>query len=129
MNKTKNLNRSEKLTILAKHLIEVVCFEKKEFSIKDWIYTHDCGTAGCAVGYAMQMPIFNELGFSYHAERPSYNGKRDWEAVQCFFDLTFDQSQYLFYGPQYPNCWDTTAEEVAFRIFEFIEENPEINCK
>ncbi len=95
----------------------------------------DCGTAACAIGWAMHHGVFPQLirrrkttteGLNtvYDHMVPAYVSptgatKIDWEAVVEFFGLTASAATYLFSQTSYSN--DTaTPMEVAARIREVV---------
>lgn len=90
-----------------------------------------CGTTGCAVGWACTIPEFKAEGLHWDVsddgttDYPGY-GKDDtaeyataWEAVEVFFNINYDTADHLFSCGSYDNN-NATANEVADRIEEVI---------
>jgi hypothetical protein len=97
-----------------------------KFDIDNWVtgpgYTPlDCGTAGCAIGWALTEPWFNEEGLNLDGDStaPVYGGLDGWNAVQAFFGLHSGDAQGLF-----NQAWNVTEKptEVANLIREFVAE-------
>ena len=79
-----------------------------------------CGTSACAVGWGCASPALAEEGLRFatrwgSVESPSYDGRSDWDAVEAFFDLTFDEADFLFFDYD-----DPSKSAVVARIREFI---------
>ena len=84
------MNKIEKLT----HLITIL--EKipaKDFNIDTW----RCGTQGCALGWAACDPKFNEQGLDLtNWQVPLYDESLGIEAGSEFFEITLEESEFLF---------------------------------
>jgi hypothetical protein len=95
--------------------------ERVEFDLGSW----NCGTSACAVGHACLSPVFTEQGLAYDriTGDPLFEGRVAWPAVERFFDLSPDRAERLFADWRYENGVDTTPEQVATRIEEFITEH------
>jgi hypothetical protein len=83
----------------------------------------DCGTTGCAIGWACAMPFFIKEGFVWDLERhgPSFGNLTDWEAINAFFDIPARLSERLFLDMYY----DTNSAgpaNVADKIENFIRQ-------
>jgi hypothetical protein len=133
---------SKRLLTLAKHLRTV---PRKNFNMGQWchfpisglgrdgIFKHPCGTAGCAIGWATQIPEFYAAGlrlrlrirstdvrWSTNAAPVLVDGcdevyEHGFDAVQRFFDLPPRDAEFLF-GPG----GNFTASQVADRIEDFV---------
>lgn len=64
-----------------------------------------CGTAGCAVGWACEIPEFQALGLRLGLVngrasfgRPEFNGDEGFPAARSFFGLT-EEDTYLLFEP------------------------------
>ncbi len=91
-----------------------------EFNLDDW----HCGTSACAVGHACISPMIVGQWLTYDSVMPDpvFEGKVGWPAVERFFDLSTDEAEGLFGDWRYEGRSDTTPEQVATRIEEFIAE-------
>ena len=59
------------------------------------------------------------------AMEPVYQGKRNWEAVLAFFDVTGDQANTLF-SPEHKDAFETPQQWAAHcRLFLKINATPE----
>lgn len=57
----------------------------------------ECGTTGCAVGWATAHPEFKAQGFTLESGVPSLNAYcTSWSAVEIFFNLKPDMARYIF---------------------------------
>ena len=56
----------------------------------------DCGMVGCAGGHAAMDPEFNEMGLKLVEGVPVYKSFAGFDAIQTFFCLTMEQTQYIF---------------------------------
>ena len=90
------------------------------------------GTVACAIGWALLHKPFSDLGFRFKMIRHFYKGNpvvfltlvykenESWDAVNAFFDLSLDESFYLFDSNSYignPGLYD-----VLSRLKSFLEE-------
>jgi hypothetical protein len=75
---------------------------------------NDCGTTGCAIGWACVIPEFIEAGLVYKEEGPTFDGYVSWEATEAFFDIPPKVATLLFSSNEYP--FNTSAHVVADRI-------------
>lgn len=124
----------ERLETLAEVLDNV---PSEKFNINFWCRaaTESCGTAACAVGWAMNTPAFQKLGLkpiaistssaiqSLQFFGPFYHGLSDWDAVEAFFGLKEYQAFHLFLNTAYLTYHKVEPMEVAARIREFIATN------
>lgn len=59
-----------------------------------------CGFTACAVGWACAYPEFNKQGLRFRYQAPAFkrDGKEtvNWVAVGDFFDVTLEESRFLF---------------------------------
>lgn len=106
----------------------------KQFDISEWLkFNNECGTVGCAIGYASIDPWFNDHGFKLNeiilSERPHYvpiyKNKNDitfsgFTAVSEFFDISLDDTYKLFdnvEGYEY-----ITIDDIIEKVENFIYE-------
>ena len=85
--------------------------------------TFDCGFKGCAIGWA---PVFfPKSGFKIVNFVPYYKGETDVDAIQDFFDITYEEVYDLFVFPHsYKNeVPHTTPKMVARAIRKFVKEH------
>lgn len=112
------------------------------FNLRSWRsaksgYTHvsdavleslECGTTGCAVGWACSMPEFQAQGLAWGTDGISIAGypvyaqvdsvgnyrHSGWEAVEAFFDIDYSLAEHLFSSSEYAD--NATSLQVADRI-------------
>lgn len=137
-----NVERLNKLVELLESL------EPESFDLRSWVlkYNHvlidespqlvedhienPCGTVACAIGWACLNPDFNALGLKLDnspAElgEPTYYCPTDeWQysgfrAVAKFFDIGYENAEYLFLQQEYGEKV-ATKDEVIARIKEYI---------
>jgi len=113
----------------------------KTFGLDTWC---TCKTVGCAVGCSAMDPWFRRRGLTLKKYNgwiyddkvdhetctgktvhgtlyvPMYKGDEGDAAVQAFFDLSYEEMEYLFYASEYPKENATFPKEVAKRIRKFI---------
>lgn len=88
-----------------------------------------CNTAACAMGWAAVEPRFNAMGLKLRVMRsylspnstwyePTFNGLNGMEAACEFFDLTLDDTAYLFDPTAY--CKPALLPTVRRRVLEVI---------
>jgi hypothetical protein len=89
---------------------------------------NECGTAGCAVGWGMTIPVFRAEGLKAGQDTwndhcaPKYEGQIGWRAACAFFGVTWmdeGEGDYLFSGRSYPRKVKPAA--VAKRLREFAK--------
>lgn len=80
----------------------------------------DCGTSGCAIGWACAMPEFKAQGLTWGLWGPTVPNYDGWDAVMDFFDLKRADATYLFESESYDYDVDedTKPSDVAARIRE-----------
>jgi hypothetical protein len=105
-----------RLKLLADKLDTVQPFE---FNLGVWFRQNDCGTVGCAVGWACQVPELQEEGLHLKNSIPIYQDRYAWEAVLRFFNLNEDEAAYLFMPLSYDHR--RFPKDVADRIRNFIK--------
>lgn len=82
-----------------------------------------CGFAGCAVGWAAHVELFD--GFVMRDGDPLYQGKTDWDAVDELFGFKqapgelSKEGLILFSGSEYRG-YEATPAQVAARIRQFV---------
>ena len=83
----------------------------------------DCGTTGCAVGWACSMPEFQAEGFIWTLTGPGLlrkvGGISGWPAVRAFFDLVQEDATALFDEYSY-TARANGPKDVAQRIREMV---------
>jgi hypothetical protein len=90
-----------------------------------------CGTAACAVGWAAKDPVFNEQGFVLKGRRsiapvfvldatPGAYNPDNWDAVQLFFEIEFEDAWCLFGTNAYPADAEPAPADVIKRIRELL---------
>jgi len=83
------------------------------------VLAKDCGTAACAVGWAMADPLFRQQGFTCNRYGvPEFCNKENWVAVRSFFGLTEGTANLLFTSTTYFRA--TTPKEVIQRIEVYL---------
>lgn len=100
-------------------------------------YLGRCGTAACLAGWACAIPEFRSLGLGISHEYfhlypfylyPSFKEGIGFTAMEEFFDLTYDESKYLFAedGPSRAAVPKRRSEwsprDGAAHLSQFIEE-------
>ena len=105
---------------------------EKVFDMAQWYDEDDCGTAGCAVGWAAQDPWFNARGLYIEGRTPELVGYEDaemirhgyvdfigsWEKVKIFFRLNEEDINTLFSSHE----GNRSIEEVIDNIKAYIQE-------
>lgn len=83
----------------------------------------DCGTVACAIGHAALSPVFIKQGLKLNdtKEWPCFGKHTASDAVSAFFEIDVRVVLKLFFSSQYPAKNNTTPEEVANRIDEYIK--------
>ncbi|MGJ7541552.1 hypothetical protein [Variovorax sp. LT1R16] len=132
----------DRLLLLAEKLETVVPAAK--FNLQHWRSTYgadsdaqllndECGTTGCAIGWACAMPEFIEQGLYWNARafEPGLNTNGlhfgNWRAVEVFFGLNHVQSGHLFSSSYYPEEKQAqTPDQVANRIRALIAHDREV---
>lgn len=126
-----------RLLVLAEFLETKVPREK--FDMAYWSSTarlDDCGTVGCACGWATTLPEFAALGLrlgpSIDPPRmPAFpneatilfDGRRGFYAIGAFFDLSWGEARLLFDHNSMPDRFRHDIPQVAARIRAFVAEN------
>jgi hypothetical protein len=102
-----------------KHLINILREVSPEhFDLWSW----DCGSAACAVGWACRDPQMQAEGLRMFNNIPSYRFFSAWPAVEEFFDLTGYQAEQLFLASRYMQVRPTPQDVIA-RIEKLLEED------
>lgn len=115
----------ERLTILADFLDTV---PQEKFNIHIWFSR--CRTAGCALGWATQIPEFKKDGLKLCIgdggfNAPCYKHRYCDSAAQDFFGLTCAESGRIFYNQAYLDANVTvTPKAVACRIRDMLTCTP-----
>ena len=124
----------ERLLDLADFLATQVPADK--FDLSTWWH----GACGCAIGWAMQYPAFNDAGLRkkptdrsigaiYPGLIPECAGYENWQAVQAFFEISEDHAYYLFEDAFYPDTKQSEQRDaVITRIRDYVQRgdvNPE----
>lgn len=101
-----------------------------EFSLNDWTDAIGdnaeragpaCGYSACAVGHAMFDVRFNAMGLIQHEGSPIYEGETDWDAVERFFDISFDTASILFSPCHYVSYEDDDGDDVEATPADVLE--------
>jgi len=116
------------------------CIQNKNFNYANWIVTdnydddaklfqllqaayhgdeHTCGTTGCMIGYC---PVIFPANWAVIDGYPRLRAESDSivsYSIQVFFDLRWDQVEYLFY-PSTCELTFTTAQAVK-KLQDFID--------
>jgi hypothetical protein len=100
-----------------------------KFDMNGWGREDDCGFAGCAIGWAGK--LFDGKGLETFPLKDCREGNYNigvritddkdivsWRAVEQFFDMEFEDADFLFSSGEY--SWNVTPTEVAARIREFV---------
>lgn len=89
----------------------------------------DCGTTGCAVGWACALPSFNAEGLRWARLTPEYEDAKHemfwsgWNAVANFFDISYSEAHRLFSSSAYNRDEWSNPLAVAQRIEQFVKES------
>lgn len=113
----------ERLLRLADHLDAI---DPIKFDLTDW----RCGTTACAIGHACDIPEFKEAGLklagvsydSYPYADPCFLRECGWDAVVSFFDINYDDAEYLFEETAYDPVDKCNPKAVSNRIREFVND-------
>jgi hypothetical protein len=130
-----NKARLLRLAAFLEYEVPAERFDLSRWSNSRKIMMGECGSVGCAIGwatvlyrdeglnlikefvYGITYPIHVVSGTDCHGEpyTITYEG---WDAVSIFFDITFKQSMYLFYIESYKPPY--SMANVIKRIREFV---------
>lgn len=102
----------------------------------------ECGSSGCAVGWACTHKPFVDQGLSYKPNtiegfHPEYKGYFGMDAVEEFFGIEYGFAETLFHPDQYMHkflghdkdgeeLWDIKPSDVSTRI-QLLLDNPELS--
>ena len=122
---------NRRLLKLAAHLEKI---PRERFEFAHWRYeplTEDrgCGTVGCAVGHACEIPSFRRAGLRMtvlndDGATPEFGGELGFRAAALFFGISDCDSCFLF-SPSSSRLGDgATPKRVAEHIREFVRNNP-----
>ena len=117
----------DRLKTLAKFLLDLKVTKRKYgFNLRGWGYTfgaHGCNTVACAGGYATQIPELKAAGLHAYGRAalgnsftPKFEGKAGFGALEKFFGIPREWTEYLFSGTSYPYEQYTDPKAVAHRI-------------
>jgi hypothetical protein len=116
-----NLTKDNAKAKLAPEAINTIKLRKKA--------EPECGYSACAIGHAAMMPEFRSLGLymTYSGVTvgrlvPYFDGCREWNAVEKFFDISIEQAIKLFTDDHY-NSRDPSAKDVAKAIRKFVRKH------
>ena len=87
-------------------------------------WSHDCGAAGCALGWACTIPEFIEAGLRFNEEKcPVYNNSYGYGAAEEFFGIP--DALVIFSPYAYGPYWGTKVapKEVASKIRRLVDDN------
>lgn len=116
----------ERLLKLADYLETV---PERAFNMAAW--RDECGTSGCALGHACEIPEFAAIGLKIEFCRkariymPVLNGSHGYAAAEALFGIDGDEAEYLFNPWRYSffkRCAEITPQAVAARIREFVHQ-------
>jgi hypothetical protein len=100
--------------------------DPERFSIHTWATgdLHECGTVGCAAGWATMIPEFAEAGLKLvpsttweSGRNISYRGATGLTALETFFSISPVDAVYLFVGIRYPASKSLAAVRDRIRSF------------
>jgi hypothetical protein len=93
----------------------------------------DCGTTGCAIGWACAMPSFIKEGLVWNRIQPVYDAPESeggrtfegWDAVSEFFGIDYYAARHLFSAESYRASNLNTDDPivVAKRIEMFVRDS------
>lgn len=113
--------RVERLGRLAMKMERIRPTKTRHFHLAHWEEEQDCGTAACAVGYAMVDPWFNARGLKRDPFGVPVCGiYRGGSAAIEFFRLSRRDMEHLFYPGHYKLDERGNPRVVAKRIREFL---------
>jgi hypothetical protein len=82
---------------------------------------NQCGTTGCACGWATTIPEFREAGFTMADwGEVAYRRVLGYHGASLFFDISYEESLMLFSPTSYPREDETPIDEVVRRIRDFV---------
>ena len=87
-----------------------------DYDIDDEALKMDCGTTGCAVGWACTIPEFKEAGLSYVNSTINYGSLKSFQAVAEFFGVSYTEAVYLFSQVSYKV--NASPYDVAERLYK-----------
>lgn len=126
------MTKYEKLTITADHLEQNV--KDDEFALTT--YMTPCGTIGCAIGHACDIPEFRDMGFHLIFTsplgiglQPTFGGVYNGRAIERFYDLGAEEVNWLFFSSSYGpglNAELPTRANVIARIRSVAAEYAEV---
>lgn len=113
------MKRLDLLTLLADHLENNVV--DAEFNMDHW----RCGTVGCAVGHAVNVPEIADAGLELKCDNadnyfPVCGNNIDMRAAAKVFGLKYGEAVCLFLSDRYN---EPSKANVISRIREFVMEN------
>lgn len=113
--------RPRKLEKFAKFLDGLKLTKRQSFDMASWHERTECGTACCAIGWgAMKgaLPGMELRKLEFWGWRaPHFKNKTDLDAVALYFDIPFEEAEYLF-GP-YTGA--TCPADVAANIRKLVK--------
>lgn len=104
---------------------------RRSFEIRAWVWRGadkpegkipgECGFAGCAMGWAAHAKLFRGLKLDGLWGNPIFEGRTDYDAADCLFEIDGVASRVLFGGSSYSGPRRPTPKQVAKRIRTFVE--------
>lgn len=125
MNKERLTKLADFLDTVPEHKFDLESWRSDSTGDESWealvddahLLNFDCGTTGCAVGWACVMPEFQAEGLAWGVWGPTATGYSGWFAVMDFFGLKRVDAEYLFSGSEYDDDAKKPTD-VAARIRE-----------
>lgn len=109
----------------------------REFDLSLWWgdrdFANECGTVGCAMGHACQIPIFQRAGLRmWHGEPYFEDPKKPWRrnfglvAAEMLFEISSGDAYNLFMARSYRYGARTRPHTVAKRIRRLVAEKGKV---
>lgn len=113
------MNKDRMLTLIDMLENHDEYFPEVKFDINDWV--NPCGTAACALGSAALYKPFMDEGLEMYGAEPKYKSMTGYSAGSYFFDISINDSHYMFDPFEYPFDEHITPQMVADRAKEVME--------
>lgn len=113
-----NATQRKRLLKLADFIVDQVPAKKFEMGLYGWslaLSVDECGTAGCAIGWATV--LFRKLGVCRNVfGMPAYKNRHGYGVGVTLFGLSYEQSEQLFTGEKSGR----TAKQVRRDILRLV---------